>query len=262
MGIEVQGITIAFGDADPVLEDVSLSFQPGVLSGVIGPNGAGKSSLLRVVAGLWSPSTGEVRAEGKSLAEYTRRERAMKISWLPQKTDMSFGFTVHEMVMMGRNPHLGRFGRESAADVAAVENAMQGCGISGLRGRSFGQLSGGEQQRVMIARCFATDASYLLLDEPTASLDLHFALEVVAAGKGVVLVTHDMNLVARCCNHVVALRKGTVLFAGSVEDTMTADNLSETFGVRIAEVAFGTETGQRSRVFVPSDLEGQDAVDG
>lgn len=231
-----------------ILDAVSATMTPGALTAVIGPNGSGKSTLLRVLAGLWTPTSGAVTLDGEPLERMPRRDVARRLSFLPQDTRCDFAFTVEEIVAMGRHPHRGRFAPEAARDREAIEDAVGMCDLAHLRTRTITRLSGGERQRVAIARCLAAEPDILLLDEPTAHLDLEHALSVLAlccslAAKGtaVVVATHDLGTVARFATDTVLLRDGQVVATGPPAAVLTAARLKEVFGVdtQIATTADG-----------------------
>jgi iron complex transport system ATP-binding protein len=222
-----------------ILRDASLCITPGEFVAIAGPNGSGKSTLLRTLAGLWSPSVGAVRLSGRALHDYPRREVARTIAFVPQETRIDFAFTVRELISMGRYPHRGRFARETRSDMAAVQAAMKQCDVQHLADRYANTLSGGERQRVLIARSLAVDPSFILLDEPTASLDVEHSLEVLdlcsalaREGKAVAVTTHDINAAARYATKVVLLSAGKVAREGPGDQVLTAGALEEVFGVR------------------------------
>jgi iron complex transport system ATP-binding protein len=162
-----------------ILDGASLTLRPGTVTAVLGPNGSGKSTLLRTLAGIWRAGGGTVTLDGAPIAQLSRQDVAKRVSFLPQDTHCDFAFTVEEMVAMGRHPHRGRFAPEGADDHTAIEEAMTLCDLGGLRTRTIDRLSGGERQRVAIARCLATRPDVLLLDEPTAHLDVEHALAIL-----------------------------------------------------------------------------------
>jgi iron complex transport system ATP-binding protein len=229
---------------------VSLSIDAGSLVGIIGPNGSGKTTLLRLLAGLLKPSTGSVRLGGRDLRSFSRRELARGISVVPQETRLAFDFTVQEIVLMGRFPHLGPFEMEGREDVALAREALRDTGTLEMAGRPFATLSGGEKQRVIVAGALAQAAGLMLLDEPTAALDPGYQLEVAAllrrlnADRGVTMVvaTHDLNLAASLCGSLVLLRAGRVLAAGPTRDVLTRDHIRRLYDVE-ADVAFNERAG-------------------
>lgn len=227
-----------------VVDTVSIRVAAGAITGVVGPNGSGKSTLLRGLIGLQRIDTGTVSLNGEPLASVPRREIAQKIAFLPQDTRCDFAFTVEEVVAMGRHPHRGRFAPGSDADRRAVEQALAMCDLASLRTRTVDRLSGGERQRVGIARCLATQPEAILLDEPTAHLDLEHALAVLtlcrdlaARGLAVLLVTHDLDAVLRYASHVVLLDNGRVHAAGPPATVLSPPILRDVFHVDVEVLA-------------------------
>jgi iron complex transport system ATP-binding protein len=225
----------------PVLSRVDLDLAPGELLLLAGRNGAGKTTLLRTAAGLVAPDAGRVELAGQPLASYARRELARRIACVAQDTAVPFPFTAGQLVLLGRTPHLGLLAFESKADVAAAEAALGRLGLAGLADRSVLELSGGERQLVHLARALAQQAPVLLLDEPTAHLDLaHRALvlgclrELARAGSSVLAVSHDLAA-AGFANRVALLANGGILAAGPPSDVVRPELLRAAFGVE-AEV--------------------------
>jgi len=221
-----------------ILDGISVTVQPGSFLSVVGPNGSGKSSLLRALAGIWPLSSGSVRIGPRPVAELNRRELAQTVAFVPQDTRMDFAFTVEEIVAMGRHPRRGRFERATAEDRRAVENALEQCDAIHLKHRFVTTLSGGERQRVAIARCLAVEPQIVLLDEPTASLDVQHSLEVLElcralaeAGKSIVIATHDLNAVARYTRQVALIEAGKIAYLGDRDGVLTSNVLAGVFGV-------------------------------
>ncbi len=230
-----------------ILDDVSLSLEPGQILAIVGPNGSGKSTLLRGLAGIWSLSAGRVTLDGENLTQLSRRTVARKVAFVPQEQRLEFAFTVEQVVAMGRYPHRGRFVPETAHDRHIVEQALEQCDIEHLRDRAANTLSGGEHQRVLIARSLAVEPEFILLDEPTANLDVEHTLQVLEIcrvlsqrGHAVALATHDLNSACRYANRIVLLEGGRVVHSGSREDVLTPENIRESFNVQ-AEVLAGSE---------------------
>ena len=236
--IDTQHVTYRI-DGSRILHDVSLSLSPGEFVGLIGPNGAGKSTLLRVLGGLWSGAEGTIRLKGHPLKSYTPREVATLVAHVPQDTVVDFAFTAREIVLMGRSPHLGRFEVERTEDRVVAEEAMRRMDVLSLADRFVNTLSGGERQRVFIARALAQQASVLLLDEPTANLDVKHQLDVLTIvrrlareeGLGVIAAIHDLDLAAQFVDRLVMLHKGRVIVDDDPEAVLTPEYLSATFGV-------------------------------
>jgi len=216
-----------------VLDRVSLDVARGTVVGLLGPNGSGKTTLLRILAGVLQPQSGRVTIEGKPIEQMTRRDLARHIAVVPQETHSAFDFSVIDMVLMGRYPHLGTFELEGANDQAIARDALAATGTSALEARLFATLSGGEKQRVVIASALAQSSDVLLLDEPTAALDLGYQFEITALLRRLnaerrttmIVSTHDLNLAAALCERVVLLKQGRVVAHGETEATLTAENI-------------------------------------
>ena len=223
-----------------LVRHVSLELEPGCLTGVIGPNGAGKSTALRMLAGLWKPSEGSAELDGKVLSRYLRRELAKRLSFVPQGERIQFGFSVWDVVSMGRHAHLGRFESPTDRDHQAVERALERADALHLAERPINELSGGEAQRVLIARALATESEIILLDEPTASLDIDHALEVMELarglcdeGKAIAMALHDLNAVARWADKVALVHEGALDSFGPTDEVLDAENVERVFGVQV-----------------------------
>ena len=238
--LRVVGVTFAYQSIE-VLRDVELEVDEGELVGVVGPNGAGKTTLLKTVAGVLRPKVGAVYIGEREVAEMSPREIAKKVGVVPQEPTTYFGFTVFDVVMMGRNPHLGRLSLESQRDYEVVRKALEATNILHLANRRITELSGGERQRVFIARALAQEPKVLLLDEPVANLDIAYQLEtmqllrkLVDGGIAALAVSHDLNLVSRFCDKVIMLENGRVVAAGRPEEVLTVENIRRVFGVDVA----------------------------
>jgi iron complex transport system ATP-binding protein len=221
------------------LHGVSLFARQGEIVGILGPNGSGKTTLLKLLAGVLRPASGRVLLDGHDLAASTRAGIARRLAVVPQHTSPAFDYTVLEIVLMGRYPHLGRFEVEGPADLRIAREAMEATGTSDLEDRRFDTLSGGEQQRVAIASALAQAPDVLLLDEPTSSLDLAYQLDIAALvarlnrerGATIVLSTHDLNFAASVCHALVLLREGRVAASGPIADALTPATIREVYGV-------------------------------
>jgi iron complex transport system ATP-binding protein len=208
------------------------------LTAFIGPNGSGKTTLLRVLAGLLAPSAGHVTLHGINVQDLGRRALSQRIAFVPQDTHVRFAFTVRETVEMGRYPHLRRFERLHRQDHDIVDEAMHRADVWHLAHRAVTTLSGGERQRVIIARSLATQAEVLLLDEPTANLDIAHALDVLELcqqlaheGKTIGLAIHDINAAARYATHVVLMSAGHIVQQGTLQEVLQEAQLNHVFDV-------------------------------
>ena len=232
------------------LDSVSVHVLRGSVVGLLGPNGSGKTTLIRIMAGLLCPQQGQVLLEGQSLSVLGRRQVASRLALVPQETHATFDYSVLDMVLMGRYPHLGTFAMEGPADLALAREAMTSTGTRAFERRRFSSLSGGEKQRVVIASALAQAGELMLLDEPTSSLDLAYQVEISALlrrlnrerGTTLVVSTHDLNFAAGLCGRIVLLREGRVLADGPPEDTLTADGIWRTYGIE-ADVRFHEAAG-------------------
>ena len=222
-----------------VLRDVSVSVERGELLGILGPNGSGKTTLLKLLGGALLPRSGSVTLYDRPIAGWSRREIARRVAFVPQDMHAPFDFSVLDIVLMGRFPHLGAFSLEGPEDLAIARRALEETGTAEFEARLFSTLSGGEKQRVVIAGALAQSPELLLLDEPTASLDLGHQIEVQTllrrlnadAGVTMVLSTHDLNLASALCRRLVLLRNGQVLAAGPTEDVLTSDAVRALYDV-------------------------------
>jgi iron complex transport system ATP-binding protein len=245
--LQADDVTFGYGDR-PVVHGVSLTVPAGGLVGLIGPNGSGKTTLLRLLAGTRRPSSGQVRLDGQPIASLSRSAIARRMAVVPQESHLAFDYTVLEVALMGRYPHLGAFAIEGPADVAVAREALAATGAADLESRQFSTLSGGEKQRVIIAAALtqisagpAGSGSILLLDEPTAALDLKYQLAVSALldalhrerGLTTVVSTHDLSLAARLCRTLVMLKNGRVLAAGPVDQILTPERVRALYDVEV-----------------------------
>jgi iron complex transport system ATP-binding protein len=225
-------VSFAYRDGAPrVIDNASITIERGDLVGLLGPNGSGKTTMLKLIGGMLRPTQGSVEFERRRLADWPRREVARRIAYVPQETHAPFDFSVLEIVLMGRFPHLGPFALEGPEDLAVAERALEATATSAFSSRLFHTLSGGEKQRVVIASALAQAPELLLLDEPTASLDVGHQLEVQQLltrlnSRGnpnvtIVLSTHDLNFAASLCRRLVLIRDGRVLASGPTEQVLT-----------------------------------------
>jgi iron complex transport system ATP-binding protein len=222
-----------------VLEGINLSVKDGDFVGILGPNGSGKSTLLKSISRTLKPYKGTILLEKTDVYSLKGTELAKQLAVVPQETSIGFSFTALDVVLMGRNPHLGRFDMETDKDIAIAQKAMMRTNIWHLAARPINELSGGEKQRVIIARALAQEPKVLLLDEPLTHLDMINQLEImdlvkelcVKEGLIVLEVIHDLNLAARYCNMALLLDKGQIFSAGSLETVLTSENIKSVFRV-------------------------------
>lgn len=238
MILELQGAGVEV-DGRWLVRNATLALTPGHLTALVGPNGSGKTTLLRLLAGLWRPMEGRALLDGQDLSAIRRQELARRVAFTPQDTHLEFAFTVRDVVSMGRHPHLGRFQREGERDARAIEEAMTRADVGHLAERFVTELSGGERQRVVIARSLATQADAILLDEPTANLDIAHALDVLDLcrrladdGKTIAFAIHDLNLAARYSTEVALVCAGSIVATGAPEEVLSDAGILDVFGVR------------------------------
>lgn len=241
MRLVIQGVCFSYGGSD-VLADVTFEASDGEIIGVIGPNGSGKTTLLKCINRALSPRIGTVLIDGRDYSELTRREIAGNIGVVPQNSVVSFPFTVLDIVMMGRTPSMERFERESEKDLEIVKKAMEVTNVVELADRTMDQISGGEKQRVVIARALAQKPKILLLDEPTLHLDVNHQLEILdlirklarSEKLTVIIVSHDLNLASRYCEKLILMNAGKIAASGEVTEVLTEKNIESVFKVRAA----------------------------
>jgi iron complex transport system ATP-binding protein len=235
--LRFDGVSVTYsGRQQPALDQVSLEATPGRITAVVGPNGSGKSTLVRSLLRRVSLASGHVMVGSSDVSSIPPRELSRRVAVVSQREEPTMALEVREFVALGRYSHRGAFGRMSAGDNAAVETAMARAGASGTDGRRTDQLSGGEWQRVRIARALAQEAPVLVLDEPTTFLDVAHEMAVFELldslahdGCTVLLVSHQLNLVARFASHIVLLHEGCVAAAGTVDDVMQGETLERVY---------------------------------
>lgn len=234
--IHLDHIGVDYGQ-QRILHDLDLDIHDHCITAVMGPNGCGKTTLLRCIGGLLKPTSGDVIIDGRPVANYTPRELARRMAFVRQHAQTDFDFTAFEIVLMGRNPYQRRLQNESQADWDIVERCMRQTGTWHLRFSVPSQMSGGELQRVMIARALAQETPLLLLDEPVSSLDIAHQLDVMrllhsATDKTILIVIHDLNLALQFCDRILLLHDGQALYHGPVAEGLTSDNIRTVYGVQ------------------------------
>ncbi len=224
-----------------VLQDVNLQFEKGLFYGIIGPNGSGKTTLINALCGVARPSRGSVVWKGRDINDCRREEIARHFAVVPQDNPINFPFTVQEIVMMGRKPHLGRLSRLREEDLEIIYRCMKQCGVWELAEKPVTNLSGGERQRVILARALAQTPQLLFLDEATSNLDICYKLELLKLiqhmnreqGLTVIAVMHDLNLAGMFCDYFMYLNHGRVFCEGPAEQVFNAEVIKAVFKVRV-----------------------------
>ena len=219
--LEVNNIHFSIDDKK-ILDGISARFESRKIHGIIGPNGSGKSTLLKNICRIWEPQSGSIVINGKDYTDIPRKELSTLVTLVPQNTTIGFPISVFDIVSMGRNPHRGRFEGVRQKDREIIERALQQTNIYALKDRNINELSGGEGQLAIIARALATEASVILLDEPTSELDVRHTLEIVhllyefkEQGKTILVTIHDLNLARRMCDTISILHTGNLFFRRS-----------------------------------------------
>ncbi|BCA53650.1 Hemin import ATP-binding protein HmuV [Nitrospira sp. KM1] len=271
---DVRGLHFRYGKQDQaaspwIIRNVNFHVESGQILGIVGPNGSGKTSLLKLFARIARPSKGSIELFGHSLWDLTPDKVARSVAFVPQESDLSFPFTVAETVLMGRFPHRHHsywdmgFGWDRRDDRAIAQQAMETMDVWGLAGRAVTELSGGERQRVIIARALAQDTKILLLDEPTAFLDLQHQVEMCAllrrlkrdSSMTIVLVSHDLNIASQSCDRVAVMKDGAIQALGSPEHVMRADVLRQVYSCDVL-IDRHPESGL-PRITLPGDRSAQ-----
>jgi iron complex transport system ATP-binding protein len=235
--LEMQKVTLAY-DHHPVMEDITLKVAPGELVGLIGPNGSGKSTIIKSLSHVISPQSGRILIDGRNIKEIPRRELARLVGVVPQLPLLPSTFTAFEIVLMGRNPHLGLFQSEGKRDWEMAREAMTKTGTAELSNRYVNELSGGEIQCLLIARVLVQETKAILLDEPTANLDIGRQVEILDLIKklctesrlSVLAAVHDLNLAAQYCDRLLLIKDRRIHAEGTPPEVITERNIREVYG--------------------------------
>ncbi len=235
--LEIENLGLAYGK-NVVMRDLTFRVSPGEMVGLIGPNGSGKSTIIKAMSRVIRPQSGKILLDGRNITGIRRTELARMIGVVPQMPLLPGSFTVFEIVLMGRNPHLGLFRHESARDMEITWDAMGRTATRSLSERQIGELSGGEIQRIVIARVLAQEPKSILLDEPTSNLDINHQVEILDLIKNlcrednlmVVITLHDLNLAAQYCDRLILINNGTVHAQGAPSEVINTENIEEVYG--------------------------------
>ncbi len=240
--IAIEAFGLCFSYRRPVVRDVSLSLARGTVTGIIGPNGSGKTTVLRLLDGMLPPSSGKILLDGKPLAGLARKEIARRIAMVPQDGGVYYYQSVFQFALLGRSPHLSLLGFESTGDETIAREALSMTHLLDHQASRVSELSGGEKQRLLLARALAQQAGVLLLDEFTANLDINYQVELMRLVRRVTLerdlatlvVSHEINLLAAFCDRILLMSEGAVRRQGSVREVITAENLYQLFGMNFS----------------------------
>ncbi len=260
--VEASGLSWSVAHAR-IVDSIDLAVGRGELVGIIGPNGAGKTTLIRLLSGGLTPTAGEVRLSGRPLRELSARERARRVAYMSQESAQALPFTVMEVLLMGRYPHLGRFERESASDLERAHEILAAVGLRGFENRIMAELSGGERQLVLFAKALVQETDVLMLDEPSSSLDIghqdrifSMTQAIARGGRAVVASVHNLSVAAEYCTRLVLLDRGTVAASGPAEAVIRPELLDRVYGVRTL-VTPSTATGSLTVTVVPGRALGR-----
>jgi len=237
INIEMRNVSLGYS-RKVVLREINLRVRPGEMVGLIGPNGCGKSTIIRALSRIISPFSGRILVDGREIAELSRKQLAHLLGVVPQLPLLPSAFTAFEIVLMGRNPHLGFLQYEGPKEIAIAWQAMEKTGTQSLAERRVSELSGGEIQGLLIARALAQETKAILLDEPTANLDIGRQIEILGlirnlrSGKSMAVLAalHDLNLAAQYCDRLVMLNEGRIYAEGTPSEVITAKNVAEVYG--------------------------------
>lgn len=253
MKLCISNVSYSYGEKE-ILKNIQMEIEAGQMTGIIGPNGSGKSTLLKNLYRALKPGSGRITWNGQDIHAMSARQAALKIGVVGQENEVSFDFTVWEIVAMGRNPYKRWFELDSKEDRRAVNDALEQLHIADLAQRSYLKLSGGEKQRVLLARAIAQKTELLVLDEPTNHLDIGCQLEIFQLVKklGVTVLTavHDLNLAALYCDMLYVLKEGRIFAQGTPEEVLTPDMLLQVFGVK-ADIRKHPATKKLAITFLP-----------
>lgn len=257
MRLTVEGLTYSYGEKEAA-DRVSLQVDTGEFVGLIGPNGSGKSTVLKNIYRGLTPDGGSIELDGENLLTMPYKKSALKLAVVGQENDVPFNFMVEEIVAMGRSPHKKLFDIDNAHDKEIVHHALEHLGMEKMAKRNYLNLSGGEKQRVIIARAIAQESDFFILDEPTNHLDISYQMQIFDFIKRlnvtVLSAIHDLNMAALYCDRIYVLKDGKVVLQGTPEEVLTPENIYEVYGVRSSVVKHPI-TGRTSITFLPEGIQ-------
>lgn len=264
MRMQIEGLTFSYGNDGGTsggvqggVSDVSLQIHEGEFVGLIGPNGSGKSTLLKNVYRALAPDAGNITLDGENLLAMNYKKSAQKMAVVGQENDVPFNFMVEEIVAMGRSPYKKLFDGDTAEDKRIVEHSLHHLGMEKMAKRNYLYLSGGEKQRVLIARALAQQCDFFILDEPTNHLDISYQMQIFDFIKRlkvtVLSAIHDLNMAALYCDRVYVLKEGKIVLGGTPEEVFTPENIYEVYGVH-SVVERHPVTGKMAITFLPEEI--------
>lgn len=243
MVLDISSLSFNFGSKN-ILADIDLSIKDNGIVGIIGPNGSGKSTLLKCIYRVLKPKTGTIFIDGKNINDYQFKETAKKMAVVAQHNDTHFDFNVLEMVLIGRSPHKKFMERDSAEDIELAYKALEQVNMKDFADRNFSSLSGGEKQRIILARALVQNTDCLILDEPTNHLDIKHQLHFMSLAKDlkitVISAIHDLNIAAMYCDKIYALKEGQIIASGSVNEVITEEVIKTLYDVE-AKIIYDEE---------------------
>lgn len=243
MVLDISSLSFNFGSKN-ILADIDLSIKDNGIVGIIGPNGSGKSTLLKCIYRVLKPKTGTIFIDGKNINDYQFKETAKKMAVVAQHNDTHFDFNVLEMVLIGRSPHKKFMERDSAEDIELAYKSLEQVNMKDFADRNFSSLSGGEKQRIILARALVQNTDCLILDEPTNHLDIKHQLHFMSLAKDlkitVISAIHDLNIAAMYCNKIYALKEGQIIASGSVNEVITEEVIKTLYDVE-AKIIYDEE---------------------
>ncbi|MFO7815457.1 MAG: ABC transporter ATP-binding protein [Halanaerobiales bacterium] len=261
--LKLEDINFSY-EKQQILHKINFHLEKDEFIGIIGPNGSGKSTLLKNISKLLNPDSGYIYLDKGLLNDYSYKELARKMAVVPQDTEVNFNFTVYDLVMMGRNPYQDRWGRITEKDKKKVEEALELTDTKKFKNKSIQKLSGGERQRVIIARAIVQEPELLLLDEPTASLDINYQRNIFdlisdlnqELEMSVLAVSHDLNLISQYCERLILLSKGNIHTMGKVEEVITKENISEVYNTDV-DIKYNPMTERPYVIIIPRKMNSQ-----
>lgn len=256
MRLQVEDLTYSYGEKEAA-DHVSLQVDEGEFVGLIGPNGSGKSTVLKNIYRGLRPDSGTITLDGENLLTMSYRKSALKMAVVGQENEVPFDFLVEEIVAMGRSPHKKLFDIDDVHDRAIVYHALEHLGMEKMAKRNYLRLSGGEKQRVLIARAIAQESDFFILDEPTNHLDISYQMQIFdfirRLNVTVLSAIHDLNMAALYCDRLYVLKEGRVILEGTPEEVLTPEHIYEVYGVRSSVVKHPV-TGRMAITFLPAGI--------
>ncbi len=254
--LKVENLTFSYNNKC-IIENLSFKVDKGDFVGIIGPNGSGKSTLLKNIYRGLTPDSGGVYLDDKDIFKMSHKSTAQKVAVVSQENELHFDFKVEEIVAMGRSPHKKLFDIDDSKDKEIVKNALKYVGLENFSKRNFQKLSGGEKQRVLIARALTQEAKFLILDEPTNHLDINYQMQILELIKSldltVLAALHDLNLAALFCTKLIVVKSGKIIHEGTPEEVLTYNNILDIYGVKTI-VEKSNLTGKVNISYLPNSI--------